>query len=359
MAQGERVPAAGRQLHRVLEQARPRGEARAGEAGGARVAVRDGRADAPEVEALRGGDLVELVRCGEVHVPPGVEEQLGGLGLLQLELHAVHPERGEERPRVLQARAVGARHDLRQLSQLPQRVALRDALRAEADAHVDVTATKCGQNACRGAGEQRGAQHEGLPALEVGLDLQDARLNDRVARVQVFVHGRADGDNHHVALAQGAVLGAQPEALGELGEAAREQLRATRLQEGEVSCADRLQLGSVAVDDDHVVASVCEHQRQRQAHVPGATHDGDAQAPGRGRGPGLLDARRDHERGIRGGAPAVEDRLARAEHEAGVLAMGAADEDRITLGDQVLCVHKVLSVDARVGAENVGTLPQQ
>ena len=72
----------GRQLHRVLEQARAGGEARAGQVRGARVVLADRAQDVRVVHARLVGDHEELVRDGELHVAPGVGEQLGQLGLL-------------------------------------------------------------------------------------------------------------------------------------------------------------------------------------------------------------------------------------------------------------------------------------
>ena len=83
LAHREVVARERRQLHRVLEQARTGGEAR-GRAGRrpagspARMASQDVRV----VHARLVGDHEELVRDGELHVAPGVREELGELGLL-------------------------------------------------------------------------------------------------------------------------------------------------------------------------------------------------------------------------------------------------------------------------------------
>ena len=70
------------QLHRVLEQARTGGEARARQVRGARVVLADRAQDVGVVHAGLVGDHEELVRDRELHVAPRVREELGELGLL-------------------------------------------------------------------------------------------------------------------------------------------------------------------------------------------------------------------------------------------------------------------------------------
>ena len=119
------------ELHRVLEQARAGGEARAGQVGGARVVVADRVEDVRVVDAGLVGDHEELVRDGELHVAPRVREQLRELGLLGRRPDRLRRRAAEQRLGPLAgARRVGA-DDLGQRPELLEGVALGDPLRAE------------------------------------------------------------------------------------------------------------------------------------------------------------------------------------------------------------------------------------
>ena len=82
VAEGEVVVVERRQLHGVLEQAGPGGEARGRHVGGPWVVLPQPLPDALEVQAAVVGHHVELVGRRELDVPPHVGEQLGQLGFL-------------------------------------------------------------------------------------------------------------------------------------------------------------------------------------------------------------------------------------------------------------------------------------
>ena len=122
-----------RELHRVLEQARPGREPGPGHVGRTRVVVRERGADALEVEAEVVGDHVELVGGRELDVAPRVREQLGELGFLDVEVDDRVGEAPEQRLGPGDRPLGAAGDDLRELEQLDQRLALGDALRTERD----------------------------------------------------------------------------------------------------------------------------------------------------------------------------------------------------------------------------------
>ena len=97
LAHREVVAGEGRELHRVLEEAGSGGEARAREVGGARVVAADRLEDVRVVHAGLVGDHEELVGDGELHVAPGVREELGQLGFPGARPDDLAAEPGEER----------------------------------------------------------------------------------------------------------------------------------------------------------------------------------------------------------------------------------------------------------------------
>mmetsp|Transcript_49679 Transcript_49679/g.158924 ORF Transcript_49679/g.158924 Transcript_49679/m.158924 type:complete len:319 (-) Transcript_49679:178-1134(-) len=220
VAQGEGVPAAGCELHRVPEEPRPRREAGPREARGTGVAVHDRRADAMEVQAPGRGDLVELVGRTQDHVAPGVQEELRHLRLLQLQLHEVHAQGAEEGLRVRGGPRVGGRDDLRDLRELLDGVAHGQALRAHADADVQLPLPEGCQDARRRPREERRPQQQALPAVQEGPEAPEARLDHREVRVQVLVHRGPDGQDDDLALARGGAVRCQEETLWELRQAA-------------------------------------------------------------------------------------------------------------------------------------------
>ena len=96
LAEREVVGGERRELHRVLEQARAGGEARARQVRRARVVLADGAQDVRVVDAGLVGDHEELVGDGELHVAPGVGEELGELGLLGRRPDGLRGEPAEE-----------------------------------------------------------------------------------------------------------------------------------------------------------------------------------------------------------------------------------------------------------------------
>ena len=107
VAELEGVVAEGGELHRVLEQAGSRGEARPGHVLRTRIILGEAGTDALEVDALRVGHHVELVHRGELDVAPRVGEELGELGLFRRQLDdRVRERRRTGRPRARSARGV-------------------------------------------------------------------------------------------------------------------------------------------------------------------------------------------------------------------------------------------------------------
>jgi sulfate adenylyltransferase len=111
--EGEVVVVERGELHRVLEQARPRGEPRTRHVRCARVVLDEGLPDALEVEAAIIGHHVELVRRRELDVPPHVREQLGELRFLWRQLDDAVRQHGEELRCPLQAARGAGGNDLR------------------------------------------------------------------------------------------------------------------------------------------------------------------------------------------------------------------------------------------------------
>ena len=128
------------ELHRVLEQARTGGEARTRQVGRARVVLADRAQDVRVVDAGAVGDREELVRDRELHVAPGVGEQLRQLGFLGRRPDRLAGELPEQRGRAFGGAVVVRADDLRQRVELLERVALGDPLRAER--HVDPAAAR-------------------------------------------------------------------------------------------------------------------------------------------------------------------------------------------------------------------------
>ena len=155
------------ELHRVLEQARPGGEARTREIGGPRIVVGERRADPLVVEAEVVGHHVELVRRRELDVAPRVREQLGQLGLFGLEVHDVVGQVAEQLAGTLERTRRPRRDDLGELEELDHRLAFGDALRAER--HVDVE-PEIGDQPLHHRGDtgvHGAAQHEELAGVQV------------------------------------------------------------------------------------------------------------------------------------------------------------------------------------------------
>src|SRR3954454_3070105 len=126
MVRGERG-----ELHRVLEQAWPGREPGAGEVGCARVVLADRPEHVGVVDAGLVGDHEELVRDRELHVAPGVREQLRELGLLRRGPNRLRSELPEEGLGAVRRDLAVCPDDLGQRVELLERVPFRDPLRAE------------------------------------------------------------------------------------------------------------------------------------------------------------------------------------------------------------------------------------
>ena len=93
----ERTPGDRRQLHGVLEQARPGREAGAREVGGPGIVLHHRLTDPRVVEPEVVRDREVLVGRSELDVAPGVREELGQLGLLGIQLDDGLGEPAEQR----------------------------------------------------------------------------------------------------------------------------------------------------------------------------------------------------------------------------------------------------------------------
>mmetsp|Transcript_75576 Transcript_75576/g.204014 ORF Transcript_75576/g.204014 Transcript_75576/m.204014 type:complete len:622 (+) Transcript_75576:204-2069(+) len=360
VAQGEGVPAVSSQLHGVLEETRPSSEARARKPGRTGVVVNDGRANSLEVEALRRRDVVELICSSKHHVAPGVEEKLGGLGLLELELDEVDAEGPEESLGMGQRSRRRAGDDLRQLAELPKRLALGDSLGAEA--HADASKATLLQRCAdpgRGPGEKRRAEHQRLSVVpQMRTQRLDTSLDHRKTRVQVLIHRCADRHNDYVALSHRRVLVRERQALRELLQAPGQKLRAPSLQKRKLASADGIQLRTVHVNGKDVMPTVCQDQRQWQPNMTSAADDGNFEW-------GLVSPERlawfDVHSWLRmvERTPAIEDQLRVTECEVLVALVRTADKHDVTPLDQAACVHEVLAVQVRIGAAHLGALPAQ
>ena len=126
-------------LHRVLEQAGPRGETGAGQVSGPGVVLPDRPQDVGVVDPSLVRDHQELVRDGELHVPPRVGEELGELRFLRGRPHDAGHEPPEELLGTIAGGVVIGSHDLRKGVKLFERMAFRDPLRAECDVNGAAT----------------------------------------------------------------------------------------------------------------------------------------------------------------------------------------------------------------------------
>ena len=215
-----------RELHRVLEQARAGGEAGARQVGGPRVVLAHGAQHVRVVDARLVGDREELVGDGELHVAPGVREQLGELGLL-----ARGPQRlGGQPPEQRLGPVAGGRgvraDDLGQRVQLLERVALGDPLRAEGDVHVLAAVREGGGDVLGRARIDRAAQDDQRAVAELAGDLVDRPLEHAHRRAEELVDRGADDEQDGVGAADDLGVGAELEAAGR--EDLAQQLRRRR-----------------------------------------------------------------------------------------------------------------------------------
>ena len=273
MPEGKVVVVERGKLHRVLEQARPRGEPRTGHVRCARVVLRQTPPDALEVEAAVIGHHVELVRRRELYVPPHVREQLGELRFLWRQLDDAGRQHGEELRRPLQAARGAGRDDLRELEQLGHRLALGDPLRAER--HLDLQAEVGDQflHPRRGTWKDRGAQYEQLTVAQVLGAAAECSRDNQLLGVEVFVHRGAD---HHYHVLGGAdhrriCAGAQPALRYHPLKNRLGAWFVKRQPRGVYAFDGRL----AEVVDGYAGAALGKRNRQRQADVPASPYDND------------------------------------------------------------------------------------
>ena len=271
LAEGEVVVVERCELHRVLEQAWPRSEARPRHVGSAGVLVHQRRPDPLEVDAEVVGDHVELVGRGELDVAPGVDEQLRQLRFLHGEVDDAAGEVPEQLIGPLGRLARAPRDDLRQLVELGQRVALRDALRAEAE--VDLPPEPADEALDQGghAGVDGAAQHQELAVHEVGGKLLDGLQHLLGLGVEMLVEGCPHRENEVLGLGDDLGAGGGPEPS--VAEQALEDLGRAGLLEGHLAARHPGHGGGGGVVQRHGEVAVCQRDPQGQADPPAAPDD--------------------------------------------------------------------------------------
>ena len=278
LAEREVIGGEGRQLHRVLEQARAGGEAGAGQVGGARVVLADRAQDVRVVDPGLVGDHEELVGHRELHVAPGVGEQLRQLGFLGRRPDRLAGERPEQLGRPLGGAVVVGADDLRQRVELLEGMALGDPLRAER--HVDPAAA-LGEVLRDVAGRARvdgAAQGDQRPVAEVRRDLVDGLLEDRHRWPEELVDRGADDDDEVVRPLDHRAVGAEREPAGRQDLA--QQLVRAGLHERHLAGGDPVEGRLVRVVDADAQARLGEGEAERQADVPAAAEDDDVEVRG-------------------------------------------------------------------------------
>ena len=264
-----------RELHRVLQQARPGGEPGAGEVGSARVVASNCVEHVVVIEARAVDDLKELVGNGELHVAPRVGQQLRELGLQRCRPHDSHAQRLEEAARLLET-AVRRRADqLRQAADLLQRVPLRNSLRTEDHLHVEPRRPQPPLHGLRRAGEDCRPQDDKAAVAKVRHQVVQDAVEHTNRWVHELVDWRADDKDHRVGSGQQAGIRRQLEAAA--GQDLLEEGLRPVLQERHTARADLGDLGGVDIVDPDPVAAVRQRERKRQADVAAAADDDDVQ----------------------------------------------------------------------------------
>ena len=234
--------------------------------------------DVRVVDAGRMGDREELVRDRELHVAPGVGEQLGQLRFLGRGPDRLAGEDPEQLARPVGRAVVVGADDLGQRVELLERVALGDPLRAERD--VDGAAA-LGQVLGDVAGRARvdGAAKRDQGALaQVRRDLVDRLLEDRHRRSQELVDRRADDDDEVVRPLDHRAARAERQPTG--GQDLAQQLVGTGLEERHLAGGDPVERGLVGVVDADPQAGLGEGEAQGQADMAAATEDDDVEIRG-------------------------------------------------------------------------------
>ena len=149
---------------------------------------------------VRDGE--ELVGDGELHVSPGVGEQLRQLGLERSGAHHLHAEWLEESQRAIVGIVARRTDQLWEAAYLLQCVTLGNAFRAEHDVSFQAGGAQASLDALGRSGEHCRTQHHQAVRPDVGDELVHHAVEDRDRRVHELVDGRAYDEDHGVGAVQ-------------------------------------------------------------------------------------------------------------------------------------------------------------
>ncbi len=249
-----------------------------GQVRGARVVLADGPQDVRVVDAGIVGDGEELVGDRELHVPPGVGEQLGQLGFLGRRPDRLAGQRPEQRGRALGRPVVVGADDLRQRMELLEGMTLGDPLRAERDIDPAAALGEVLGDIAGRARVDRAAQGDQRPVAQVRRDLVDGLLEDRHRRAEELVDRRADDDHQLVGPGDHRAVGAEGETPGR--EDLAEELVGAVLHERHLARGDPVERRLVGVVDADPQPGLREGEAQGQADVTAAAEDDDVEIRG-------------------------------------------------------------------------------
>ena len=220
VAQWEMIRRKGSELHRVLQQARPGGKAWPRQVGGPRVVIADRMKNPPIINTGAVRDFEELVRNRELHVPPGVGEQLAEFGLLRRRSEDFNAQSLEDGAGAVEGNVSCRADELRQAPDLLQGVALGNPLRAERDVDLQSVVDEAPLNELGRPRIDRAAEDDQRAVDDVGGQLVDRPLVDPHRWVHELVDRRPN--DHHDDLAVpdqfGAAAKAEPPGRQHAGE---------------------------------------------------------------------------------------------------------------------------------------------
>ena len=236
--------------------------------------------DPAVVDTRAVGDLEELIRDRELHVAPGVGEQLRELRFLGGRLQDLHVEPFEHPPSALE-RHLRARSDyLRQVSNFVERVAFGDPLRAKGDIHLDAVRLESLLDEFGRTRVDRASQDDESSGLQVRHHLIDGALVHPHRRIHELIDRRADHHHDHRRATDRLWLAAEIEAAG--GKQPGEQLVGAPFHERHLAGAHPLDLVGIGIVNADPVAGFRKAQRQRQSNVAAATDHDHVQVRGGG-----------------------------------------------------------------------------
>ena len=225
------------------------------------------------------GDHEELVRDRELHVPPGVGEQLGQLGFLGRRPDRLAGERAEQRGRSLGRAVVVGADDLGQRVELLERVALGDPLRAERD--VDGAAALgevLGDVAGRARDRRCCAGRRARPSRRCGAIWSTAFS-------KIVIDGPRNSSTGvpmtTTRLSVRSIIEPSvPKASRPVGRISAQELVGAGLQERHLAGGDPVERGLVGVVDADAQAGLGEGEAQGQADMAAAAEDDDVEIRG-------------------------------------------------------------------------------